>query len=330
MKVLFYSFRPYELPHLEGPESEAGTFVFTDKTLSVSTVQSAAGFNAISIFTADDASAPVLEQLHQAGVRFITIRATGFDNVDLKKAEELGIRVANVPAYSPYAIAEHAMALLLAVQRNLIIADRQVHSHNFTINALVGSELHGKTVGVIGTGTIGSIFAQILNGFGCKLLGNDIVENEALKNQLEIEYMSLHDLCRKADVISLHCSLNDATRHIMNKEMFNIMKRDAILINTGRGGCVNTNDIIDALTNKVISFYAADVYEFEPGIFFNDHSATGIQDALLEKLLSLPNVIITPHQGFATSRALQNIADTTKYNISTWASGGKSENELSC
>jgi len=294
--------------------------------LNMRTVQRADGFDCVSIFTSDDASAPVIRKLKQAGVKYIAVRATGFDNVDIKEAENCGITVANVPKYSPFAVAEHATALILALERNIVIADEQVHNFNFLIDDLVGSDIHGKTVGIIGTGRIGSAMCHIMDGFGCKVLAYDLQKDQSLERIAK--YVSLDELCEKADIISLHIPLNQNTRHLINKSLISRMKDNVMIINTARGAIVNTDDIIAGLRNGKIGYYGADVYESEKGIFFNDLSHSGLNDDKLKELMAMKNVLITPHQGFATMQAITNIAFTTFMNVRCWSRGISSPYEL--
>ncbi len=328
MKILFYSTKDFEKSYLLSASNTMQQVTFIDTALSMQTTGNAKGFDAICIFTNDDANANVLEALYKNGVKFIAVRAVGYDNVDLQMANDLGIRVANVPEYSPYAIAEHAVALLLTLNRKNIIADKQVHEQNFTLSNLVGFDLHGKTVGIIGTGRIGSVFAKIMHGFGCHLLGYDIVENKMLTEAYALEYVDLPALCRQAKIISLHTSLTPATTHMIDKKLIGLMQYGTILINTSRGACVNTPAVIEALQTGQIGFYGTDVYENERGIFFNDYSGKNLHDIMLKKLLALPNVLLTPHQAFATNDALTNIAATTFYNFDCWNKKMHSINEI--
>ena len=328
MKILFYSTKDFEQPYLETSNFRKEETVFIKEALGLQTADRAKGFDTVSIFTGDDASSAVLEALHKNGVRFIAIRAAGYDNVDLKKATELGIVVANAPEYSPYAIAEHAVALILALNRKIITADKQVHQQNFTTSNLVGFDLNRKTIGIIGVGKIGGVFAKIMHGFGCRLLGYDIKENRELKDKYGLEYVDLPALCREANIISVHTCLTPGTKYMINKKLIGLMQRGVMLINTSRGGCVNTVDVIEALKNGHIGYYGADVYENERGVFFYDHSAKELKDAMLKELLAMPNVLITPHQAFATQEALSNIAITTFNNIECWKNNKRSKNEL--
>lgn len=328
MRVLFYSTKDFERSSLEKANSMAIDAVFTGESLSLSTASMAQGFDAISIFTSDDASGNVLEALSESGTKFIAIRAAGYDNVDLQKANDLRIRVANVPAYSPYAIAEHAVALILALNRKLTIADKQVHSYDFRTTNLVGFDLNGKTVGIIGVGTIGSIFARIMSSFGCHLVGYDIEQNETLMDDYDLEYIDLHELCRESQIISIHTCLTPQTRYMINKDLIDLMPQGVMIINTSRGGCLNTADVIAGLETGHIGYFGADVYENEKGLFFYDHSGTELKDDMLKKLLAMPNVLVTPHQAFATNEALRNIATATFYSLGRWQDNNRSDYEL--
>ncbi len=328
MKLLVYSAKDFEIPFLEKANQERHKVFYTKTSLDPETAVRAVGHNAISIFSGDDASSIVLEKLWDLGVRYITLRSAGHNNINLKMARRFGFKVANAPDYSPHAIAEHAIALLLALNRKIIVADRQVHDYNFLQNGLTGFNLNGKTAGLIGTGKIGSVMAKILYGFGCKILAYDINPNIDLIAQYGLTYTSLNDLCKKAHFISLHLPLAQGSHHMINKQLFDLMNKQAILINTSRGGIVQTKELIIALESKKIAGYCTDVYEKERGVFFKDHSKIGIQDEQLKKLLSLPNVLLTPHQGFITTEALANIADTTFENLNCWEEGRNCKNEL--
>ncbi len=318
MKILFYSTKPFEQPYLKNACTKKEEAVFIKESLTIQTVNKANGYNAICVFTADDASAKVIEELYKNGVRFIAIRAAGYDNVDLQKANELGIAVANVPEYSPYAVAEHALALILLLNRKIIIADKQVHNKNFAIDNLIGFDLNGKTIGIIGTGKIGRVFVKMMHGFGCRLLAYDINEDKGLSEKYGVEYVDLPALCRQANIISLHTCLTPSTKYIINSKTIGLMQHGTMLINTSRGLCVNTEDVIKAIEKGQIGYFGTDVYENEKNIFFYNHSGKEINDKMLNKLLAMTNVIITPHQAFATQEALTNIANTTFYNIDCW------------
>jgi D-lactate dehydrogenase len=270
----------------------------------------------------------VLKRLHENGVRFIALRSTGFDHVDLKKASKLGMKIANVPAYSPFAIAEFAVALIQALNRKIILSQQLMAQHDFRLDQLVGLDLHGKTVGIVGTGTIGSIFAKIMQGFGCQLIGYDIVKNRKLVIETAIKYKSLEELCAISDIISINCPLDASTKYLFNKKIFKQMKKGVIFINTARGGIVNTKDLIAALDNGTIAAAGLDVYENEKNIFFKDLREKEINDETFEKLHAHPSVLITGHQAFLTEEALQGIAETTIQNLVEWSKNGTAENEL--
>ena len=240
----------------------------------------------------------------------------------------MGIKVAHVPAYSPYAVAEHAVSLLLAINRNLIQSNLRVKQFNFDINNLIGFDLNKKTIGIIGTGNIGAVFVKIMHGFGCKLLAFDIEKNQRLIDDFNIEYVPLKTLCKESDIISLHVPLNTETYHLINKKVITLMKENVVLINTARGAVINTLDVITALENKTIAGLGMDVYEHERLVFFKDSSLDIPKDDLLIKLNAFPNVLITGHHAFLTEEALTNIAETTIYNLDCWGENSITENEL--
>ena len=328
MKTLFYSTKPYEQPYLEKANQKNVDITFLKKPLCLETAHLATGYDIISIFTGDDANAEVVKCLHALEVKCITTRAAGHDNIDIETAGRLGIMVTNVPAYSPYAIAEHVIALIQALNRKVIIAEKQVHQQNFTTDNLIGYDLHGKTIGIIGVGIIGSVLVKIMYGFGCKILCCDLVENNLLKEKFGVEYTDIETLCATSDIISIHTSSTPQTKYLINKKLIDLMNPGTMLINTGRGACVNTVDVIEGLQNGNIGYFGADVYENERGIFFCDLTGKEMKDDLLKKLLSMPNVLITPHQAFATVQALTNIADTTFYNIDCAEKNIACKNEL--
>ena len=327
MKVAVYSTHPFDKPYLV---SAAGKheLLFIDQELDENNTQLARSCNAVALFTSDHASAEVLEKLAQLSVKYIALRSVGYDHVDLKKAAELGLKVANVPAYSPYAVAEHAVTLLMALNRKLRLSEELIKKRDFRLDGLTGFDVHGKTVGIIGLGKIGEAFAQIMNGFGCKLLCFDPHPDHDLGRQLNIQFISFAELCTKSDIISIHCPLNKETRHLFNSHSFSLVKKGVFLINTARGPIIDTADLITALTNGTIGAAGLDVYEFEKGLFFCDHRNDNMQDPLFNKLISMPNVLITGHQAFLTETALRNIAETTISNLDCYEMGTKCVNEL--
>lgn len=328
MKTLVYSAKDFEIPYLEKANRRKHKLSFTNVPLSSKTVIQSVGYKAISIFSADEASFITIEKLKELGVNYIALRSVGYDNVNLRAAKRLSIKVANVPAYSPNAIAEHAVSLLLSLNRNIVESNRRVKLFNFDINNLVGFDLKNKTIGIIGTGKIGSVFAKIMHGFECNLLGHDIIENDDLVKQFNLRYTTLDDLCKKSDIISLHVPLNSDTHQLIDEELISKMKEGVIIINTARGAVINSEHIIEGLKNNKIGALGIDVYENESGIFFNDLSQCIPDDDLLIKLNAMPNVLITGHHAFLTEEALTNIAETTIYNLDCWNEGNETDNEL--
>ena len=328
MKTLVYSIHGFDKPFLVKAADGKHELHFTEQPLNESTVDLAKGFEAVALFTSDNASTEVLAKLNKCGVKFIALRSVGYDHVDLAKAKSHGIKVANVPAYSPYAIAEHSVALLMALNRKIILGQQLIQQNDFRLDELVGFDLHGKIVGIVGTGKIGSAFSKIMHGFGCKLLAYDIEVNEALLKETQIEYVSFENICKQSDVISINCPLNAYTKYMFNKATFAMMKKGVVFINTARGGIVNTKDLMEALDNGTVSFAGLDVYENEKPIFFHNHSDKNITDELFEKLRSYPNVLVTGHQAFLTNEALEGIAATTMNNIDQWSKEGKSINDI--
>jgi D-lactate dehydrogenase len=301
---------------------------FFESRLSAETALLSAGFEMVSLFVNDDASASILETLYRQGTRFIVLRSAGYNNVDMKKASELGIRVARVPAYSPYAVAEHAVALMMALNRRLIRANRRVMELNFSLDGLTGFDMHGKTAGIVGTGKIGVAVARILHGFGCRLLAWDKFENNELKEKYGVIYTDLHTLCSQSDIITLHVPLTDGTKYLINEKSISLMKPNMMLINTSRGPLVNTSDMIQGLKDQRIGYFGMDVYEEEEGLFFEDHSEDILQDDNIARLMSFQNVLITSHQAFLTDTALINIADATVYNLDCFSRNAVCENEI--
>jgi D-lactate dehydrogenase len=328
MKVLIYSIHDFEKPFLENTARGKHELTFTEHALNEATVSLAKGFDTIVLFTSDNASAEILEKLYAYGVKFIALRSAGYDHVDLEKAKQLGMKVANVPAYSPYSIAEHAATLLMSLNRKIILSQQLMNQNDFRLDQLIGTDLHEKTIGIVGTGKIGAVFAKIMKGFGCKLIGYDLEENHELIQQTNITYASLEELCKSSDVISVHCPLNSITKHMFNKSVFDQMKKGVIFINTARGGIVKTKDLLDAMDNGIVAASGLDVYENEKPLFFQNHTGSKITDELFEKLRSYSNVLITGHQAFLTKEALQGIASTTLFNLDAWTNGESSINEI--
>lgn len=326
MKIAIFSTKSYDKYFLEKFNPTSGyELTFFDSDLNPAFVPE--GFTVVCVFVNDKLDKTLLELMAQKGIKLIALRSAGFNNVDIEAAAKLGIKVFRVPAYSPQAIAEHAVALIMSLNRKIHEANARVSKNNFSIEGLVGFNLHEKTVGVIGTGKIGTAFCKIMKGFGCQVIAYDIAESEEVKN-IGIEYKSFNDLLKFSDIISLHCPLNAQTKYLMNGEAFSKMKKGVMLINTSRGGILNTMEAIEVLKNKQIGYLGLDVYENESPLFFNDLSHTKITDQLFLELKSFPNVLITSHQSFLTSEALQQIAQTTFKNIADFEKGLPSDNEV--
>lgn len=288
---------------------------FHEFPLSLETLPLAAGADAVCVFVNDDLSAPVLEGLHGAGVQAVLLRCAGYNNVDLERAKELGLFVANVPNYSPETVAEFALALIQTLNRNTHRAYNRVREGNFNLDGLLGRTLCGKTVGLIGTGRIGIALARILTGFGCNILASDPFESDEFKKYGS--YTDIHTLLSSSDIVSLHCPLMPKTKYIINEQSISRMKKGAILVNTSRGALIDTMSVIQALKSKQLGGLALDVYEGESKIFYKDHSMTNtiIDDDVLMRLMTFPNVIISGHQAFFTEEALGEIADVTFRNL---------------
>lgn len=328
MKVAVFSTRLFEKQILQKTAAEKHELVFIEAPLSPVTAVMAQGCEAVCIFVNDDASAPVLSRLKEMGINFLVLRSAGYNNVDVEAAAKLGMHVARVPEYSPYAVAEHTVALMLALNRKLIKAHHRVRDSNFTLDGLTGFDMHGKTAGIIGMGKIGRVVGKILHGFGCHLLAYDPFPNPKLETEMALSFVDVDTLCAQSDIITLHAPLTEETKYIINKQRIDKMKKGVMLINTSRGGLVHTKDVIEGLKSCKIGYLGLDVYEEEKGLFFEDHSADILQDDVIARLMTFPNVLITSHQAFLTDTALQNIADTTMQNLSAFEAGIASPNEI--
>ena len=328
MNVTVFSALAFERPFLERANAGRHQVQFYAQCLTDQTVPLAQGALAVSVFSSDDLSAPVLAQLWAHGVRCVLVRAVGTDNVDLPAARRLGLRVANVPDYSPHATAEHAVALMLALGRHLRLADQQVRANDFCLDKLVGFELRGKTVGIVGVGHIGAVLAGILHGFGCRLLGEDPRPDDELRQRYGLEYVALPELCAQADIISLHTPLTAQTRHLFDDRVLNSLKPGAMLINTGRGGVLDAAAALRALASGQLGYLGLDVYEGEQGLFFVNHTHDQLRDATFAKLLTYANVLITGHQGFLTREALTSIATAAVTAFDAWGQGQPAPHEL--
>lgn len=327
MKVLVYSSHAYEEAAIMKSCDSRHEFVFTKLKLNLKTSELAMGYDAVSLFTSDDASPSVLDELAEGGVKFIALRSVGYDHVDLDHAAALSIRVANVPEYSPYSIAEHAIAMMMAVNRKIVESRLLMEIQDFRVDTLIGSDIHGKTVGIIGTGRIGVALASIMKGFQARILAYDPVINPAAI-ELGVKYVSFDELLLQSDIISIHCPLNAATRNMLTKDQFRMMKPEVILINTARGGVIKTTDLIDAIEEGKPKAVCLDVYENEKGLFFEDHREDVLKDPLYARLRSFKNVLITGHQAFLTNEAISGIANVTIANIDAWDEGCSSPNEV--
>ncbi len=328
MKTCVFSTHHFEEKHLLQANNSRHDLHLLHVKLDGRTAALAKGCEAVSLFVTDDASAAALGVLHESGVKYLVLRSAGFNHVDLAAAKKLGFRLARVPAYSPYAVAEHTVTLMLALNRKIIRAHNRVRELNFSLDGLTGFDMHGKTAGVIGTGKIGSGVVRILRGFGCRILVNDRQENETLIKEGGVTYTDCATLCRESDIITLHVPLTSETRYLIDQNCIANMKPGVMLINTSRGALVDTRAVIDALKTRHIGYFGMDVYEEEEGLFFEDHSGGILQDDVIARLMTFNNVLITSHQAFLTDTALTNIADTTIYNLDCFEKGVKNENEI--
>lgn len=321
MQVAVFSTHSYDRSSLSAANVRAlHEFTFLDAGLNASTASLASGFPAACVFVNDCVDASVMAALHAGGTRLLVLRSAGFNNVDLQAADRLGITVLRVPAYSPHAVAEHTVALVLSLNRKIHRAYNRVREQNFALDGLMGFDLHGKTVGLVGTGRIGQCVARILRGFDCSVLACDPAESDEC-HKLGVRYVTMEELLRQSDIISLHCPLVPATRHLINETTLAMTKPGVMLVNTSRGAVVDTRAVIIALKSRHVGSLAIDVYEEEGDLFFRDLSQSVITDDVFSRLLTFPNVLITAHQGFFTSEAVRNIADTTIANLTDFESG---------
>lgn len=329
MKVAFFSTKSYDRQFFEAINANYHqNLTFFDVQLNPKTAILAAEFPAVCMFVNDIADAATLEILAAHGTHLLALRSAGFNMVDLQRAAELGIKVVRVPAYSPYAVAEHAVALVLTLNRKLYRAYNRVRDDNFSLEGLLGFDLHGCTVGVVGTGKIGMVFAQIMRGFGCSLLGYDAYPNTQFETLGNTRYVQLPELLANADIISLHCPLLPTTHYLINAQTIAHMKPGVMLINTSRGGLIDTSAVIGGIKSGKIGYLGIDVYEQEDELFFQDFSDGVIQDDTFQLLQSFSNVVITAHQAFFTRNALEAIAATTLSNITDFEQGQPLRNEI--
>lgn len=320
--VPFYDAKPYDHLFFTKEAEAAGlSYEFHAFRLSESTAASAVGASAVCVFVNDTIDRACLKALAASGVRLVALRCAGFNQVDLRAAAELGVAVVRVPAYSPHAVAEHAVALLLSMNRKIHRAYNRVREHNFSLNGLVGSDLHGRVAGIVGTGKIGRLTAGILKGFGMEVLAFDPYPDAAWAAESGCAYVPLDELLGRSDVVSLHTPLTPETHYLIDERALAAMKDGAYLVNTSRGGLVDTGALIEALKRRKLGGVALDVYEIEEGVFFEDLSHDVLQDDELARLVSFPNVLVTSHQGFLTEEALSEIARVTTVNLASFMAG---------
>jgi len=328
MKTALFSTKSYDREYFDQCNiDDKNTLTYFEESLNPNTADLAKGYEAVCVFVNDKLDKQTIVKLSENGVKLIALRCAGFNNVDLDTAFNKKIKVVRVPAYSPQAVAEHTVALILTLNRKTHKAYNRIREGNFSVEKLTGFDLFNKTVGVIGTGKIGKAFCEIMLGFGCKILAYDIIESDTLKEK-GVLYKTFDEILIKSDIISLHCPLSPQTNHLINKEAFSKMKNGVMLINTSRGALIKTTDAIEALKNEKLGYLGIDVYEQEEKLFFRDLSENIIQDEILLRLIGFPNVLITAHQGFLTKEALEQIAIITLKNISNFKNGVHLENEV--
>lgn len=321
MRVAVFSTQRFDREFLAPAAAAAGHELrLIEPRLTPETAPLAAGFPSVCLFPNDSATADVLRMLHASGTRLIALRSAGFNHVDLVEADRLGLCVLRVPAYSPYSVAEHTIGLILTLNRKLHRAFNRTREHNFSLDGLMGFDLHGRTAGVIGTGKIGAVVVRILRGFGCRVLASDVQKNAECV-ALGAEYVAPADLLSESDIVTLHCPLTPQTRHLIDAAALQRMRPGTMLINTSRGAIVDTPAVIAALKSRHLGYLGLDVYEEEADLFFRDLSESVIQDDVFARLLTFPNVVITAHQAFFTRDALGNIAATTVQNLSDFEQG---------
>ncbi|MBQ7314922.1 MAG: 2-hydroxyacid dehydrogenase [Clostridia bacterium] len=328
MNIAFFDAKPYDLPSFNAHAQANGvTFKYFETKLNEDTVELARGFDGVCAFVNDTVNAAVIDRLISMNVRVLALRCAGFNNVDMKYANGK-LHVLRVPAYSPYAVAEHTMALLLTSIRRIHKAYIRSRDFNFSLSGLTGFDLHGKTVGVIGTGRIGRVFIDICRGFGMRVLAYDKYPADDLANGDTIRYVGLDELFSSSDILSLHCPLTEETYHMINQDTLAMCKRSVVILNTSRGALVDTEALLNGIKSRQVGAACLDVYEEESELFFEDNSGHIMEDDTLARLISMPNVIVTSHQAFLTEEALENIAETTVQNLVHFAKYGQCENEL--
>ncbi|MBL7859496.1 MAG: 2-hydroxyacid dehydrogenase [Cyclobacteriaceae bacterium] len=328
MKIAFFSTQLYDKKFFDEHNASFGfTIEYYETSLNEKTVNLLQDVQAVCVFVNDKVNRLVIEQLALKGIKIIALRCAGFNNVDVQAAADHGLVVVRVPAYSPHAVAEHAVAMIMTLNRKTHKAYNRVREQNFSLNGLLGFDLFGKTVGVIGTGNIGQVFCSIMKGFGCSVLAYDVYPNDHLIHT-GVQYVTLTEIFERADIISLHCPLNEQTRYLINDDSIQRMKKGVMLINTSRGGLIDTRTVINGLKTGVIGSLGIDVYEQEEKLFFRDLSEKIIKDDIISRLGSFPNVLITAHQGFFTHEALTQIAGTTLSNLKAFTNSEVLINEV--
>ncbi|GAA0881122.1 2-hydroxyacid dehydrogenase [Algoriphagus jejuensis] len=328
MNIACFSTKSYDRQSFDRILPEFGhSFSYFEAKLDIHTVSLAEGHEAICTFVNDHIDAAIVKKLKQLGIKLIALRCAGYNQVDLDAAETNKLKIVRVPAYSPEAVAEHAIALILTLARKTHKAYNRVRENNFSLEGLTGVNIHGKTIGVIGTGAIGRAFCRIAKGFGCKVIAYDIYENEEMK-QLGVTYLPLNEVLSSSHIISLHCPLTPETHHLINATTIKHMQDGVALINTSRGALIETKAAIKALKNKKIGYFGIDVYEQEENIFFKNLSEEIMQDEQIARLMTFPNVLVTGHQAFLTKEALAQISQTTLTNITAFENGEELVNEV--
>jgi D-lactate dehydrogenase len=327
MRIAVFSTKSYDKEYLDRFNADVNELVYFEAPLNINTANLTQGYSGVCVFVNDKLDDATIRAIARNGIRLIVLRCAGFNNVNLDAAKLNNITVLRVPAYSPHAVAEHAVALMLTLARKTHKAYNRVRENNFSLERLNGFNIHGKTVGVVGTGRIGEAFCRIMLGFGARVLAYDIAVSDEL-TRAGVVYKPLDELIKFSDIISLHCPLNPDTKYMINKDTIHSMKKGVMLINTSRGGLINTRDVLVALKQGKIGNLGIDVYEQEEKLFFNDLSESIVEDEVIARLISFPNVLITAHQGFFTNEALEQIASTTINNILAFKNGKLSGNEV--
>lgn len=328
MRIAFFSTKSYDRAHFDPQVKDSQhEITYFEDILTVKTATLVKGFDAVCVFVNNKVDEPLLKKIAEYGVKVVALRSAGFNHVDLEAAKKHGVKIFRVPAYSPEAVAEHTVALILTLNRKTHKAYNRVRENNFSLDGLTGFNLHKKTVGVVGTGTIGTAFCRIMTGFGCRVIAFDPNVNEEAV-ELGVEYVDQDELFSRADIVSLHCPLIPPTRHMINKESIKKMKDGVMIINTSRGALIDTSAVINGLKQKKIGFLGIDVYEQEDNLFFEDLSNEVIQDDEIARLMAFPNALITGHQAFLTAEALQEITTITLQNLTDYEEGREVENEV--